>query len=221
MLFLDPTQPNAQNCAKFLTVCRPPAGIGEVVRGGIRQDRGHARIGHHDAIHHHPIGRSNAHHVLTSNASLLPATCQSSNFPHAQPSTSALQRYRQSHTQAICMTSSRDERTNANKLTPSTRCSHQNRVQRSTTRAILRATSPGCTLGTTAATMDGEHTDTMPASQHPKKNRPHWAAGSGVARQWKAQWPSSSSSSAYSSGDSRSFNCSASSSSKTKIQPSP
>lgn len=36
-----------------------------------------------------------------------------------------------------------------------------------------------------------------------------------------AQWPSSSSSSAYSSGDSSSFNCSASSASSTRIQPSP
>lgn len=59
------------------------------------------------------------------------------------------------------------------------------------------------------------------AARRPKRNRPHEAAGSGVATGRSAQWPSSSSSSAYSSGDSSSFNCSASSASSTRIQPSP
>lgn len=67
----------------------------------------------------------------------------------------------------------------------------------------------------------GAEADDGGAAWRPKRNRPHWAAGSGVATGRSAQWPSSSSSSAYSSGESSSFNCSASSASSTRIQPSP
>lgn len=56
----------------------------------------------------------------------------------------------------------------------------------------------------------------------PPKKKPAALGGRFGCRDGRsAQWPSSSSSSAYSSGDSSSFNCSASSASSTRIQPSP
>lgn len=64
-------------------------------------------------------------------------------------------------------------------------------------------------------------TTRRPRRATPKKKPAALGGRFGCRDGRSAQWPSSSSSSAYSSGDSSSFNCSASSASSTRIQPSP
>ncbi|MCW0403819.1 hypothetical protein NB718_002009 [Xanthomonas sacchari] len=69
------------------------------------------------------------------------------------------------------------------------------------------------------ASADARTLATAPSA--PKKKPAALGGRFGYRDGRSAQWPSSSSSSAYSSGDSSSFNCSASSASSTRIQPSP
>ncbi len=209
---------------------RAPVATHAMHRAGRRRDVAHRATATRPALTSSP--RHNAGDHLAHLHAMPPPTASRGYIDrhgsHRSPAGAGTHRYGALHRTAPCA-ASENRRRRACASNASDTATRQPRCARSAVQrqphTVFASTHAATSATRVAATAMPRRATPMrtavAAAWRPKRNRPHEAAGSGVATGRSAQWPSSSSSSAYSSGDSSSFNCSASSASSTRIQPSP